>query len=104
MLVMWAGLLGGTATSMTFFAKFVDVVAAPAETTCAMFFVEAEANTSTGAPWVIWVASAELASKLNFIVTPGCAVSNCLAIVVNASVSDAAANTVTVPLRAGDEL
>jgi hypothetical protein len=32
---------------------------------------EAEANTSAGAPLLIWVASAELAPKLNFTVSPG---------------------------------
>jgi len=70
-LVTPAGLLGGTATSMTFLAKFVDVDAPPALTTCAMFLADADAKTSTGAPCVIWVARAELASKLSFTFTPG---------------------------------
>jgi hypothetical protein len=43
-----------------------------------MFFGEAEANTSAGAPLLIWVARAELAPKLNFTVSPGWAASNCL--------------------------
>jgi hypothetical protein len=43
-----------------------------------MFLVEAEANTSAGAPLLIWVARAELAPKLNFTVSPGWAASNCL--------------------------
>ena len=62
-----------------------------------MFFGLAEANTSAGAPWLMFSASAELAPKLNFTVVPGWAASNCLPRVVNDSVSEAAANTVTVP-------
>jgi hypothetical protein len=42
-------------------------------------------------------ASDELAPKLNFTVVPGWAASNCLPRVVNDSVNEAAANTVTVP-------
>ena len=102
--VTWPGLLGGTAISMTFLTKFVDVDAPPALTTCCMFFGDAEANTSAGAPWLICAARSELAAKLTLTVVPGCAVSNCLASVVNASFSEDAASTVTVPLIAGAEL
>src|SRR5215813_6189748 len=73
--VTLAGLLGGTATSMTFLAKSCGLDALPAVTTWAMFLVDAEANTSAGAPLLIWVASAELAPKLNFTVSPGWAAS-----------------------------
>jgi len=66
-----------------------------------MFFGEAEANTSAGAPLVICVASAELAPKLNFTVSPGWAASNCFPSVVKVSFSDAAAKTVIVPVAAG---
>src|SRR5215468_107398 len=99
-LVTLAGLLGGTATSMTFFAKFVDLDAPPALMTCCMFFGDAEATTSAGAPWLICSARSELAPKLSLTLLPGWSLSNCLASVVNASFNEAAANTVTVPLTA----
>jgi hypothetical protein len=47
---------------------------------------------------VIWVAKVELPPKLNFTVSPGWAASNCLPISVNVPISDAAANTVIVPV------
>jgi hypothetical protein len=65
-----------------------------------MFLVEAEANTSAGALWVIWVARVELAPKLNTIFVPGWAASNCLPNSVNEPVNDAAANTVICPVSA----
>ena len=65
--------------------------------TWSMFFGAAEANTSAGAPWLICWASAELPAKLNITFTPGCAASKSLPSWVNVPVSDAAANTVTVP-------
>jgi hypothetical protein len=68
-----------------------------------MFFGEAEANTSAGAPLMIWAARAELAAKLNVTFTPGWAASNCLPIVVKASFSEAAANTVIDPDNDPDE-
>ncbi len=98
---MFAGLFGGATISIEFFANVVGLAACPAVTTVAMFVALAEANTSAGAPWVSWVASVELAPKLNFTLTPGCAASNCLPSSVNDSVSDEAANTVTVPVSAG---
>src|SRR6266705_1350509 len=92
--VMCAGLDRGTATSMMFFAKFCGLDASPAETTCCMFAGAAEANTSAGAPLMIWVARPELGPKLNVTLSPGWAASNCFPSSVNAPVSDAAANTV----------
>jgi len=68
-----------------------------------MFFGDAEAKTSAGAPLVIWVDSPELGPKLNFTVSPLWAASNCLPSWVKAPVSDDAANTVIVPV-AGAEL
>jgi hypothetical protein len=68
-----------------------------------MFPGAAEANTSAGAPLVIWVARPELGPKLNLTVSPGWADSNCFASWVKVPVSDAAANTVIVPV-AGLEL
>src|SRR6478735_6163766 len=63
-----------------------------------MLVLLAEANTSAGAPWVIWVASPELGPKLRTTRTPGWAASNWWPRRVKASFSDAAAKTVTVPL------
>src|ERR1700746_1714179 len=68
-----------------------------------MFFGDADANTSAGAPLVIWVARVELAPKLKVTFTPGLAASNCLPIVVKASFSEDAANTVIDPDSAADE-
>jgi hypothetical protein len=64
---------------------------------------DAEANTSAGAPLVIWVARPELGPKLNLTVSPGWADWNCFPSWVNVPVNDAAANTVIVPV-AGLEL
>src|SRR5207249_2594117 len=69
----------------------------PASVTVFRFAGLAEAKTSAGAPSLIWVASAELAAKLNASFAPGWADSKPLAIAPNASVSDAAAKTLTVP-------
>src|SRR5579871_4368977 len=69
--VTWAGLLGGTATSMMFFANVVGMLASPAETTRLMFCGLAEANTSAGEPDLIWAARPELGPKLNLTVVPG---------------------------------
>jgi hypothetical protein len=63
-----------------------------------MFFGDAEANTSAGAPLLISVASPELGPKLNFTVSPGCAASNCVASFLKDPVSEDAANTVIVPV------
>src|SRR5690348_12635651 len=101
--VTFAGLLGGTATSMVFLAKFCGLDASPAETTPCMLVGDAEAKTSAGAPLVIWASRPELGPKLNFTVSPLCAASNCFPSCVKVPVSDAAANTVIVPV-AGAEL
>jgi hypothetical protein len=68
-----------------------------------MFAGAAEANTSAGAPLVIWVARPELGPKLNLTVSPGWADWNCFPSWVKVPVNDAAANTVIVPV-AGLEL
>jgi hypothetical protein len=65
-----------------------------------MFFVEAEANTSAGAPLLICSARAELAPKLNFTVSPGWAASNCVPSWVNVSFREDAARTVIDPVCA----
>jgi hypothetical protein len=100
--VTFAGLVGGTATSAVFLAKSCGLDASPALTTVSMFAGAAEANTSAGAPPVIWVAKVELPPKLNFTVSPGCAASNCFPIWVKVPISDAAANTVIVPVCAAE--
>jgi hypothetical protein len=69
-----------------------------------MFFGAADANTSVGAPSVIWVAKVELAPKLNFTVSPGWAASNCFPSSVKVPISDAAAKTVIVPVAAAELL
>ena len=64
----------------------------------------AEAKTSAGAFWVIWVASVLLAPKLKVTFAPGCAASKSFPIRVNASLSDDAAKTVMGPAAASDGL
>src|SRR5262249_11766889 len=68
----------------------------PASTTFFMFSPSADANTSAAAPSMICRASVDEPAKLNSTLVPGCAVSKSFPIVRNASVSDAAANTVSV--------
>src|SRR5215470_11882202 len=97
--VTFPGLFGGTATSILFFAKFCGWEAFPALTTCCMFAGAAEANTSAGAPLLIWVARPELGPKLNFTVSPWWAASNCLPSWVKVPVSEAAAKTVIEPVE-----
>src|SRR3954468_17012341 len=94
-----AGFDGGTAISSTFLANGVEVFAALASTSCCMFFGDAEANASAGAPWVICWASAELAPKLKVTFVPGWAVSKAWPIAVKDSLSDAAAKTLRLPDR-----
>src|ERR1700759_1723267 len=102
--VTFAGLLGGTAISAVFLAKSFGLDASPAVTTVSMFVGAAEANTSAGAPPVIWVAKVELPPKLNFTVSPGWAASNCFPSWVKVPISEAAANTVIVPVCVAEPL
>jgi hypothetical protein len=53
---------------------------------------------------VIWVAKVELPPKLNFTVSPGWAASNCFPSWVKVPISDAAANTVIVPVCVAEPL
>src|SRR6185295_17673914 len=62
-----------------------------------MVLVLAEAYTSAGAPWLIWVARPELGPKLKTTLAPGWAASNCWPSLMNASFREAAAKTLTVP-------
>src|SRR5829696_7664171 len=93
-----AGLPLRTAICMVLRANVRASAASPPASTDRMVAGLAEANTSAGAPWTMLCASAELAPKLNRTVTPGFAASNRLPSVPNESVSEAAANTVTVPV------
>jgi hypothetical protein len=67
-----------------------------------MVFVDAEANTSAGAPLVICVDKPELGPKLNFTVSPGWAASNCFPSWVKVPSSEDAAKTVIVPVGEDD--
>ena len=70
----------------------------PASVTTFICVWFAEANTSAGAPWVIWVASAELPAKLNRTSRSGLSAISWSPRSVKTSVSDAAAKTVSVPV------
>src|SRR5689334_10889336 len=63
-----------------------------------MFFVSADANTSAGAPPWICVTNAADESKLNVTFAPGFAASKSFPTCANALLSDAAAETVIVPV------
>ena len=69
-----------------------------------MFFVSAEAKTSAGAPWVIWVTRSEDPAKLRVTLVPGFLDSKSLANSVNVDFSEAAANTVIDPDNPVDAL
>jgi hypothetical protein len=83
---------------MMFLAKFCGLATSPAVTSASMVFVDAEANTSAGAPLVICVDKPELGPKLNFTVSPGWAASNCFPSWVKVPNSEDAAKTVIVPV------
>ena len=101
---MSAGLAGGTAISITLLREGRGAGGrAGVDTTWSMFFALAEANTSAGAPWVICCGQARAGAEVELDLVPGWAASNCLARVVNDSVSEAAANTVTVPVIAASD-
>src|SRR3954451_18940700 len=72
----------------------------PALIATSICFLFADANTSAGAPWVIWVASWSEPAKLKVTLAPPLAAPNCWPIALNASVSEAAANTVSSPVVA----
>ena len=69
-----------------------------ASVTVAIVLVLAAAKTSTGAPPVIWAASASEPAKLRVTLVPGWAASNWVASVVKVSLSEEAAETTTVPV------
>src|SRR5690349_11989481 len=70
----------------------------PPVTSFCMLAPSADAKASAGAPpWICW-ASVPDEPKLNVIVVPGFAFWKSVPILVKASVSDAAADTVIVPL------
>src|SRR4051812_11956602 len=73
----------------------------PGVVSLSMFAVSAEANTSAGAPWMICATRAEDASKENVVLACGFAFANAAPMSLNGAVSDAAANTVMVPVAGG---
>ncbi len=96
--VIPAGLPAGTAICRTFSVKTSGSAACRSSSVttdiCAWL---AEAKTSAGAPWTIWVASAELPAKLNWISRPGLSAVSWSPSSPKTSVSEAAAKTVSVP-------
>src|SRR5947207_12423323 len=95
---MCFGLPGATAISSLFRANVLGVSTKLASTSFCMFFVSADANTSAGAPCWIWVTSACDPAKLYVNDNPGALVANVDFSLLNASVSDAAANTLSDPV------
>ena len=94
------GLPSGTAITSAFSVKTVRVAGLrPASVTTFICACVRRGEDVGGAPWVIWVASAELPAKLNVHVQAGVVGLELVAEVGEDSVSDAAANTVSVPLR-----
>src|SRR5690348_17434486 len=92
------GLPGAVAICRTFVAKIVGLTAArPASVTVFMVASLAAAKTSAGAPLTICWARSDDPAKLSFTSTPGWSASKCFSRLPKASVSDAAASTVTVP-------
>ena len=63
-----------------------------------MLTMSAEANTSAGAPFWIWVTNVADPAKFSVTLTPRLARSKSLAMSVNAALNDAAANTVSEPV------
>ena len=76
----------------------------PASVSLVMLLRSAEANTSAGAPSLIWATRSDEPAKLKrHLRRPGCSAMNASPISVNAAVSDAAANTATEPVSESDE-
>lgn len=98
-----SGLPGRVAISSWLRTKVAGVpVASPASVTIFIVLGLAEANTSAGAPPVMLAARESLPPKLKVTFVPGWAFSNSLPRVVKLSLSEAAANTVTVPDSSSD--
>src|SRR5581483_2770098 len=97
--VMCLGLPGATTISSLLRAKTRGASTRPASTSFCMLFWSADANTSAGAPCWIWVTSAWEPAKLYVTVRWGAFEASVAFSAVNASVSDAAANTVRLPVR-----
>src|SRR5215210_7289300 len=96
--VIRPGFPTGTAIRRVLETKSTDVPARWASVTDFMVAGLAAANTSPGAPWVIWLARVALEPKLKRTMAPDLA-SKSTPIWVNASVSDAAARTVIEDFR-----
>ena len=94
------GLPGATAISRRLCAKVTGVSTSPAVTSFCMVDWSAVAITSAGAPLMMLVTSCWEPAKENVAVKPGLAASSLALASVKASVSDAAASTVSEPLSA----
>jgi hypothetical protein len=95
---MLFGLPGATAMTSLFVANTVAWPSTtPPWTALSMVAWSAAAKTSAFAPLSSCCTRVDEPAKLNFTVVPGCWASNSLPSAVNDSVSDAAANTVSVP-------
>ena len=95
--VMPLGLPGTVAICRTFVAKIWGASAArPASVTVFIVASLAAAKTSAGAPLTICWARSDDPAKFALTSTPGWSASNCCSRLVNVSVSEAAASTVSV--------
>src|SRR4051794_39699257 len=94
-----AGLPGGTAMASTLVAKsFGEPSMMSAASAFVILASSAEAKTSAGAPATSWETRSEEPANENTTRAPGCASSNRVPSVMKVVVSEAAANTVTVPV------
>ena len=95
---MASGLPASTMISSVLVANVAGSPAVPSPlASLSMFAESADANTSAGAPSLIWPTRSDDAAKLNVMSTSGFAAVNASPSDVNASVSEAAANTVSAP-------
>src|SRR5450759_622690 len=100
--VMPSGLPGFTTISSVFRAKITGFPSmSPEDCAVVMSLVLAEANTSAGAPCVIWVTSAPDDPKLNVMVAPGWADWNSVPSWPKVPISDDAADTMMEPVSLG---
>jgi hypothetical protein len=96
---MCSGFPGFTTIARVLRVKIVaEPTMSPAFCAPCMSFIDADANTSAGAPCSIWVARVLDEAKLNAIEVPRCALWKRLPNWVNTPVSDEAADTVIEPV------
>ncbi len=100
---MPVGLPGATAISRVFVAKERGEPSRSADPSFAMFASSADANTSAGAPFWIWLTRSLEPANANVTVVPGCAASYRSPSVVKVCWSEAAAKTVIEPVGPPDD-